>query len=169
MAAVEPTGISALGIDTKLIVAQAINFVIVLLLLRLLAYKPIIRVLLERRKRIEQSVRNTEAIERSKQELERKTNKVLEEATSRATTIVSQAKTEAAEFKRRVQDDLRAEREKMVAGAKQEITSQLQTALNQARKDLGYLAIKLSEKILRAKLDPRKDSKLVRQALKELP
>ncbi len=47
-----------LGIDWKLLLAQAVNFLIILIVLRLTVYKPLIRMLHERKSRIEQGLKD---------------------------------------------------------------------------------------------------------------
>ncbi len=53
--------IEKLGIDWKLLLAQAANFLIILVVLRFTLYKPLIRILSERRMKIDQGLRDAEA------------------------------------------------------------------------------------------------------------
>jgi F-type H+-transporting ATPase subunit b len=48
--------IQKLGLDWKLLLSQAVNFMILLVLLRQFAYKPLLKVLKERRERIEEGL-----------------------------------------------------------------------------------------------------------------
>jgi len=54
-------GISALGINLPSLLAQLINFTLLLVLLTVLAYKPLLRVLDERKKRIQEGLEASEA------------------------------------------------------------------------------------------------------------
>lgn len=48
--------IEQLGLDWRLLASQAVNFLILLVLLRLLAYKPLMKILKDRRARIEEGL-----------------------------------------------------------------------------------------------------------------
>ncbi|MEK7554807.1 MAG: hypothetical protein AAB518_02370, partial [Patescibacteria group bacterium] len=50
--------IEKLGIDWKLLLAQGANFLIILAVLRFTLYKPLIRILAERRAKIDQGLRD---------------------------------------------------------------------------------------------------------------
>jgi len=54
----------SIGLDAKLLLSQAVNFLILILLLRVFAYKPILRVLKERRQRIEEGIEKAEEADR---------------------------------------------------------------------------------------------------------
>lgn len=165
---IEPAGIQAIGLDIKLITAQVVNFLIVLLVLRFFAFKPIVAVLMERRKRIADALKHAEQIERDKRDLEEKTVKVLAKARFQASTIINQAKAEAAALRKATDDELKQERERIIEQAKQEIDEQLAQAVMQGRKQLGYLAVKLAERITELKITPTKDDQLIRRLMKEV-
>ncbi|MBI3495120.1 F0F1 ATP synthase subunit B [Candidatus Berkelbacteria bacterium] len=164
----EPTGLAALGIDGKLIIAQIVNFFIVFLLLRLLAFKPIVAMLGERRKRIAAAMKDAAEIEKRKAETVAESQKILDQAKGQAQTILDGARKDASALLKATQDSLKTQQEKMIADAKQEMMLQTERAYEQARKDIAYLAVKVSEKILRGEINEKRNSKLIEQALKEL-
>ncbi|MCK4891918.1 MAG: hypothetical protein KAS78_04575, partial [Candidatus Pacebacteria bacterium] len=53
---------SKLGLDYKLIIAQAVNFVLLLIILQRLAYKPILKMLNDRTEKIDKSLKQAEQI-----------------------------------------------------------------------------------------------------------
>ena len=55
--------IGALGINLKLFIAQLINFAVILLVLWRFAYKPLLAIMKERQKKIEDSLDNAKKIE----------------------------------------------------------------------------------------------------------
>jgi len=163
-----PTGLAAIGIDGKLLIAQLFNFALVFILLKFFAFKPIIKVLAERRKRIADSIKNAELIEVRRKETEEKMTRLLEKASRQGRTIVEQAKAQAKQLKQETTETLKQEEERMTARTKQAIEQQTQQALNQAKTQLSYLAVKLSEKILATKLDAKKDDQMLKRLLKEV-
>lgn len=59
-----------LGIDWKLLVAQGVNFLILLGVLTVFVYRPLVRVMEERRKKIELGLKGAEEVERRLKEAE---------------------------------------------------------------------------------------------------
>ena len=85
--------IDKLGIDLKLLIAQIINFVLLLGILTFLVYKPILKLLDKRKKMIEENVENTQKIEERLEKLEEEKEKVMAEASEKAmAAIVSRTK-----------------------------------------------------------------------------
>lgn len=165
---IEPTGIQAIGLDAKLITAQVVNFLVVLAVLKFFAFKPIVNTLMQRRKRISDALKHADQIERDKRELEEKTTKLLAKTRIQAGAIISEARTQAAALRRETNDELKQERERMIDEAKQEIEQQLAQSIEQGRKHLSYLAVKLAERITELKLTPAKDDELIRRLIKEV-
>ena len=71
---------AALGIDVKLFLGQIINFLILLLILWRFAYKPIVKMLNDRRERIASSIANAKKIEEDLIATEQKTRGMLDQA-----------------------------------------------------------------------------------------
>src|SRR3990167_10277133 len=80
-------GIGAIGIDGKALLFQIINFAILLVILRSVAYKPILKALERRRKTIENSLKQAKEIEAANQALAGKQEKLLAKARSEADAI----------------------------------------------------------------------------------
>ncbi|MEK7094291.1 MAG: hypothetical protein AAB903_03060 [Patescibacteria group bacterium] len=62
--------VSQLGIDWRLLVSQAVNFLIVLVVLRLFVYKPVLDILHERKRKIEEGLVKAEEAERRLSEVD---------------------------------------------------------------------------------------------------
>ena len=73
-----------LGISLSTLVAQLINFVILLGLLYLLAYKPVMRMLDERSRRVKESMDQTEQVKEQAAAAEQETAKKIGEASEEA-------------------------------------------------------------------------------------
>ncbi|MEK7607984.1 MAG: hypothetical protein AAB495_00145 [Patescibacteria group bacterium] len=69
-----------LGIDWKLLLSQAANFLLLLVILRIFAYKPLLKLLKERREKIEEGVQKAEEADTRLGEAD----KVLQEKTKEA-------------------------------------------------------------------------------------
>lgn len=85
------------GVQPILLAAQVVNFIILLFILKRFLYKPILKVLDERKKKIEDSLKNAEEIERKLQETEEQADKILKKALDEAQRILDDSKTAAAQ------------------------------------------------------------------------
>lgn len=142
------------GINPLLLLAQIVNFLILLLLLKKFMYKPILKVLDERREKIAESIKNAEKIELQLQKTEadrekkledasKEADKLLKEATKSAQDIISDAELKASlrvdEMMKEGKEVLKNERQKIEQEIKAEISDlvvlSLEKVLNQVIKD----------------------------------
>jgi F-type H+-transporting ATPase subunit b len=70
----------SLGIDLRLMIAQIINFAVLLFILNKVLYKPLTKLLNERSKKIDESLKNSEKIEERLINLEKKEKDILQKA-----------------------------------------------------------------------------------------
>ncbi len=84
-----------LGVDWKLLLAQALNFFAVLLILRFTVYKPLIKVLEERRKRIEKGMKDAEEAGKHLAKVEEIGKSKLAEAEKQAIAVIVRGEQEA--------------------------------------------------------------------------
>src|SRR6266576_5533964 len=106
------------GWDPRLFFSQVISFVIVALLLRRFAYKPILNVLEERRRRIEEGQLNAEKIKRQLDEAEKRYSEILAKANADAQKMIDEARESAAHLSERKQQEAITAAEQIIAKAR---------------------------------------------------
>lgn len=74
----------SLGLDWKILIAQVVNFTVLYFVLKKILYKPLIKVLDDRNKKITDSVKNSQKIEEELNKIEEKEAKILAGARERA-------------------------------------------------------------------------------------
>lgn len=84
-----------LGINWKLLLGQGLNFIVLLVILRMFVYKPLTRVLEERRKKIEFGLKVSEEAEKRMRTIDELKDKTIKEAEGRALTIVAESEKRA--------------------------------------------------------------------------
>jgi F-type H+-transporting ATPase subunit b len=84
--------ISMFHLDTKLLLAQLINFTIVMLVLWFFAVKPLIKVMGERTAKIEKSLREAKEIEEKMAQTEAERQKVLDQTKKEALVLLEQSR-----------------------------------------------------------------------------
>ncbi|PIT92009.1 MAG: hypothetical protein COU08_04100 [Candidatus Harrisonbacteria bacterium CG10_big_fil_rev_8_21_14_0_10_42_17] len=87
--------LQALGIDWKLLLAQAVNFLIVLIILRLTIYKPVLNMLKNRRIKIEKGLQDAEEAGKRLEGVAALEKERLAKAEKQAITIVERSEGEA--------------------------------------------------------------------------
>jgi F-type H+-transporting ATPase subunit b len=160
--------LAKLGFNGPMFIAQLVNFGLLLILLRLFAYKPIMKMLDTRATKIKESL---EAGERAKQEAvhaEAEIAKKIDEASASGQQIVGQAVKTAEEVKQRAAQDAKKEADAIVAKAQVEIDREKQESLTELRKEVADLAVMVAGKAIATSLDKETQRKLIDNALKEV-
>src|SRR3989344_3734981 len=112
------------GVQPVLLVAQIVNFLIILFILRKFFFGPITKVLEDRRQKIEEGLKNAETIERKLEETEEKTAKILEDAANQAKQVIDGAKSHSQEIVNEAQKEAAKTLEETVAAAQNQIKSE---------------------------------------------
>lgn len=153
-------------IDWKLMIAQLINFAIVLFVLWKFALKPLMKVMNKRSDEIEKSLENAKEIETRLNEADKlKEEKVLE-AKKEAQEIMEKASKEAEQIKNEKIIETKNEVEKLVKKSKEEIGAEKEKMVEDAKKELGNLVILTSGKLIEKNLDDQANRKLVDETIK---
>jgi len=167
-AEVESGILGKLGIDLKLFIAQLINFAIVLLVLWKWVFIPVSKKLQERTDKIEKSLNDAERITREKQEFENWRQQELTKARQEASSIVTTAQADAVKAKDQILQQTKEDQQKLIEQAKMHIEQEKTAQLQSAKNELADLVTNATEKILRSKLDPKKDAELIKESLKSI-
>jgi F-type H+-transporting ATPase subunit b len=155
------------GLNAKLFIAQLINFGIVLFVLWKWVFKPVSKGLLARTAKIDQSLKDAETIAADRKELEVTKQAELTAARHEAATILTAARQEAAQVRDQLLSETKQEQERLVEQTKAKLIQEQTAMVAGAREQVADLVISATEKILRAKLDERKDKELIKKALAE--
>ncbi len=156
-----------LGINLPTLLAQIVNFAILLGLLYLVAYKPIMRILDERSRKIKESMEQTEAIKEQAAHAEEEVGKRLDAAAKEGQEIISRAMRTGEEARRRAQQEARQEAESIITRARVEIQRERDEAVDELRKEFADLAILAAGKVIDRALDKKAHRQLIDKTLEE--
>jgi F-type H+-transporting ATPase subunit b len=160
--------LNALGINGKLLLAQIINFVILLLLLSKFLYKPIVTMLDGRTKKIEKSLDDAKKIEEELLKTEERTAKALAEASDEAKKMIDQAKNSAADEARRIVVAAEKRSDDLKAKSILEIKEEKEKAMTEIRSEVASLIALATEKVVGKKLDDKEDNRLIKEIIGQL-
>ncbi len=145
--------LSAFGIDWHLLLAQAVNFAIVLIALTYFLYKPVLEMLDKRRELVAKGVEDAREAEVKLASADGEAASRLSVADTEAESIVSSARETANAQKAQI---VRDAEERAAAVAKDAEARAQETAaktLRESEKEIAHLAILAAEKILKKSYD----------------
>ena len=153
-----------ISLDKSLIV-QAINFLILLFILKRLLYKPFLAKMNERTQAIQKSLDEAQAAraEATRQQEENETR--LRAAHAEAAAIRTQAMKEASEEQKRLVEAARAESQRLVESAKAQMDADVRRAREELRREVADLATAVAEKLVRRSLRDEDHRRIVADAI----
>lgn len=157
-----------LQVDLQQILSQAVTFVLLVVVLKRVAWKPVLALLDARRAQIEGDLRKAaEAREKMialQEDYAQRLAKIDEEARAKIQQSIQDGRRIASE----IQDEARAQAQAILAKSKETIELELAKAKVTLRDDLTDMTIEAVEDLLRQKLNPQTDKALVSRILDEL-
>ncbi len=160
--------LGTLGINWKLFLAQLVNFGIILFIFWKWVVKPLGTTLTARQQRIEEGLKNAEHQDVEKKKFEEWKASEMRRVRNEADHILRTTTDTANKIKQETITESHVQANKILEQAKTAIESEKVQMMKEAKQELATLVVAASEKIIRTKLDPRKDHELINQALKEV-
>ena len=156
-----------LGINLPTLLAQIINFSILLGLLYLVAYKPVMRMLDERSRKVRESMEQTELIKQQAEHAEEEVKKQMEAAGKEGMEIIARAMHTGEEMRQKAQQDAKKDAESLITRARAEIQRERDGAIDELRKEFADLTIMAAEKVIEQSLDKQTHRQLIDKVLEE--
>ena len=156
-----------LGINPSTLIAQIINFFILLGLLYLVAYKPIMRMLDERSRKVKESMEQTELIKQQAERAEEEVKKQIEGASKEGQDIIARSVHTGEEIGQKAQQKAKQEAEALIARAQVAIQRERDEAIDDLRKEFTDLTILAAGKVIDRSLDKEAHRQLIDKVLKE--
>lgn len=143
-------------------------FVVLLLILRKMAWKPIITSIEERDKTIKASLDQAARIQEETKRLTEEQNRILAAARSEANTLLQSSRQAADELRRKLEQAAQEEKARILASAQTEIEASKRAAMADLRRTTAELSIQIAEKLIQANLDDAKQRTLVDKLINEV-
>ena len=137
----------AFGFNTSLFVSQVISFLIVAGLLYKFAYKPILKVLEERRQLIAESLANAERIKQELAQTEMARQKTMAEANAQANKQIEEARAAAAKVQETETQRAINTAEQIIAKAREAAALDHKRMLDELKKEIGQLVVKTTAQV----------------------
>jgi len=158
-----------LEINPGLVVWTTLTFIILVVVLKKVAWKPILAALEEREAHIQSSIERAEHAKVEAERLLEQHRQQIAGAEAEAQKIIKESRDLAQKLKSEMEEAAKRQSQQMIEQAKQEIDRNKDAALAQLRSEVADLAIMAAGKILNESLDVNRHRKIVDEALKSLP
>ncbi len=141
------------GIDWRLLVIQIINFLVLMLILKKLLYKPVMTMLEKRRSEVAASVQAAEDMQKAKDEFSKQAAKEMEAVRQKAHDVTARADETATNIKEQAQEDAKIQAQGIVASAKKEIATEKEKIIDDVRSEIADIVVETTEKVLGQELE----------------
>ena len=163
--AAETEGIAALGLNLPGLISQLVNFALILIILRVFLWKPILRVLEERKRRIEEGLQASEQAQRAASESQEESRRILDEARAEGRELVTRAQETATRLRTDMEQQARAEADQIVTRARQDIERERQQAIQTLRAEFADLTVLAAERVVGQSLDRQAHQRLIDEVI----
>lgn len=138
---------STLGVDWPPFLAQVILFIIVYFILSKLAFGPIIAMLEERKKRIEEGMLNAEKIRKQLADSEKHYQEILAKANADAQKLIDEARSSSSAIAERRQQQAITDAEQIIAKAREATALEHDRILSELKLEVGRLVVDTTVKV----------------------
>lgn len=153
----------ALGINLGFFIVQLFNFVIVLIVLTTWAYRPVVGLLEQRRRRIAQGLEDARVASEARANAEAEAQKILAAAQTEANQRVSEATERAQKAAADVRAAAEQERARIMNAAQEDAAHERNRILADLRGQVAALAISAAQKVVGESLDERRQHTLIEE------
>ena len=155
------------GVEPVLLLAQIVNFAILLFILKRFLYKPILKVLEERKNKIATSMKQSEQIQKKFEEMEIKQQEILDNARKESTQIVDEAKSEAKTLSSQIQTEASNQADQTLKRVQETLDHEKQKMVSEAKKEIVNVVTLATQKVVGKVMTKRDKDQIVTEVLNE--
>jgi F-type H+-transporting ATPase subunit b len=156
------------GVDWPKFVSQVILFLVVYWVLSKYAFGPILKMLQERRRRIEEGQHNAEKIKRQLAEAELRYQEVLRKANEEATKLLEEARASSDAISQKQLQQAIKDAEGIIAKAQETIALERNKMVSEVKKEMVDLVVKTTSKVVGKVITPEDQKRLSEDTVKQL-
>lgn len=157
--------ISKLGIDAKILVAQIVNFLILLFILKKFVFGLVLQKLEERRAMIAKATHDAQKSDELLKDIEATRLEMLDKTKKVSLEMIEKAAASAEETKKSILASAHQEAEVMMETTRVILAREKEQMLKEAGEELGKLVVAASEKIIGREFSSEDQKRLSREAM----
>ena len=156
--------------DIGLLFWMLVSFLIVFLILKKFAWKPILNMLHEREESIEQALKMADKAKAEMEKLKADNERIINEAFAEREKIFREANVIKEKIVNEARDQALMEKDKILTSARASIEVEKNLAIKEIRNTAAELSVQIAEKLIRRELsNDQKQKELVEQMIREMP
>ena len=155
-------------INLAQIIFQMVNFGMVLAALTYLIYKPVLKLLEDRRKRVADAAEAAASVMKEKEDLEKIKEKTLSEASKKAKKMEDEIRKEAKADAKLLLEESKSEITAKEAKFSSELAKLKKEELKSMENEVKKAALTIAEKVLGSSIDAKKHQKLIDDQINEI-
>ncbi len=161
-------GGSLLDVNPGLIIWTILTFLILLIILKKVAWKPILTALDNREKEIEDSLNRAEQAKKEAQKILGENQATLSRAEEESKKIIDQSRVYADKLKEQILRESKDQQQKIIEDASAEIERKKNAAFEELKNQIAEISINAAEKIMKENIDANKNKQIVNKYLSEI-
>jgi F-type H+-transporting ATPase subunit b len=150
------------------LIAQIVLFFIVYIVLSRFAFKPIMAMLEERRRRIEEGQINAEKIKQQLAEAQTKYEETLARANAEAQRLIEEVKASGERLAEEKRQTALAEAEDIIRRTHDSLSLERERTMAELKKELGRLVVETTEKVTNKILTPQDHQKINEETARQI-
>lgn len=147
--------------------SQVVIFLIVYTILSKFAFKPVIDMLEERRRRIEESQANAEKIKQQLADAEKRYEEILTKANTEAQAMIDEARESSSLLADKKQQEALAQAEQILKNAREAAQADRDKVMDDLRHEIGRLVVDTTAKVTGKVLTPEDQKRLNKEAARQ--
>lgn len=159
--------VEALGINLPQLIAQVANFFVLLLVLRLTLYKPILKMLDERKQKIAEGLNAAEIARAEAAQAQANIQSQLDQARREGQEIVGNAQQIATRIQAEAREQAARDREAALERARTEIQLERDRAIGELRGQFADLTVSAAGRVIGQSLDREAHQRIIDETLAE--
>lgn len=159
--------VEALGLNLPQLIAQVVNFFVLLFILRLVAYKPILKMLDERKQKIAEGLNAAEIARAEAASAQANIQAQLDTARKEGQEIVANAQGIATRIQADAREQSAKDRDVALERARVEIQQERDRAIADLRGEFADITVKAAEKVINQTLDRQSHQRVIDETLAE--
>jgi len=169
LAAAAASGGGIMSVDTTLMLASVITFLIFATILAKFAWGPLLKIVDEREKTIRDQVESAEKAAADAKSMLAQHQELLRGAGRERDEILAHATRDSEALRAELQAKARADAEQVVARAREQMQREKDVAIAELRAQVADIAVEAASRIVKSSLSEEAQRKLVDDYIKELP
>ncbi|RMD92931.1 MAG: ATP synthase F0 subunit B [Calditrichaeota bacterium] len=146
----------------------ALTFILLMLVLKKIAWGPILQTLEERERRIKEALEKAEAAQKESEQAMEKQREILEAARKEAQEIIAKSRKTAETTKEEIIEKARAEANMLLERSKKEIALEREKAIEEIKKQAVELSIMMASKLIGKSLTKDDHLDLIEESLEKI-